>query len=127
MAINSPTQAQQAFLEGRGIVVPPTKGACSLLIGYIKNGNNTIGNDEPARIALTVAYQRKWIGKRVKTLVSFAKGEYGEVLYLGARDSATVQIFKDVEGGDRYHPFWANVRFDNGRSQMLSLSHLEMC
>lgn len=122
----SPTKAQCAFLDARGIIVPPTKGSCSLLISYIKQGNGTVGDDEGARIALTVSYQEKWIGKKVRTSVSFAKGQDGVVVYIGARDSETIGVFRLTQEGDKYHPFWANVRFNNGKTQMLSLSNLEL-
>lgn len=125
MVKNSPTKAQRSFLEGRSIVVPPTKGACNLLISFIKSGNGTVGSNEGERIALTISYQRKWLGRRVKTSMSFAKGEMGTVVYLAARDPETIRIFRESNEGEKYHPFWANVKFDNGKSQMISLSNLE--
>ena len=125
MAMSNPTIKQRAFLEARGIIVPPTKGSCKLLISYIKQGNGTVGNDESARIALTIAYQKKWVGEAVRAHASFAKGDGGVVRYLGARSVDDVMIFRD-SGSTKLHPFEANVRFDNGKSQMLSLSNLEL-
>src|SRR3989344_6301814 len=117
MANIKPTEAQISFLKNRGIVFPPTKGACNLLISYIKQGNGTVGDNESARIALTISYQKKWIGKTVRALASFAKGDDGVVTYLGARDIQSIQILRDAQEGDKYHPFWRTWNFLTTRSR----------
>jgi hypothetical protein len=106
------------------VIPPPTQSACSLLIEFIQFGNGTVGTSQAHRIAIAKHYQKRWLGKRVRSDAGFAPGE-GVVRYLSARTRENVEDFADAFGG-RVFPFCASVKFDDGHSRMLALSHLEI-
>ncbi len=129
-----PSSRQRGFLENRGIVAPPTFAACNRLIGFIKCGNGTIGDNEASRIAITKSYEQRWIGKRVqyrsKSPWQSAKDE-GTVGYLVAydpfHDGDLIRDARRHYGQDAtLHPFQIFVRWEQGRPSITCIRLLEL-
>lgn len=121
-----PTLRQVGFLVNRGIVVPPTKAACSTLIEFVLKGNATLRDDESARIALVKNCQERWIGKRVKIIRGAEDGKFGKVLYILARRRDQVEAMKRCGVDFHPNPFTVAVCMDKGGLLTASCSAIEL-
>ena len=80
------------------------------MIGFIINGNRTVGKTLEERIAITLGSQKKWHGKRVS--FKTAPERHGTVKYLVGRRSEEIDRIR--ESGDDCAPFKLAIKWDDG-------------
>ena len=122
----NPTPRQRRFLEKIKLVVPPTKRSCSRLIGFILDGNYTVGNDKGERIAIARSLFERWLGKRVY----YRCGErFGRVRYLLFRTAEEVRVLRHWDRrNDNLCPATMYIDWEEkgSRSSFLTVSLLEI-
>lgn len=123
-----PTEAQKGFLDSRHIVPPPTKESCSCLIGYIRNGNFTVGKGESDRIALVIAAQKRWLGRRIQAIHSDRSysDKPGLAVYVTALTTSEVRDIRRAGWNGPLSPFRVRVNFDDGSYGVVPPSQIRL-
>jgi len=118
------TEKQIALLAKLKIpAIPTTRVACSRLIGYILNGNYTVGDTVGERVQIVHDYWSRWCGVRIRHK---EHGREGVVVMPFARSKQDVQrINAHIKDARKLSPFVLQVKWDSGAVATTTIPFVE--